>query len=154
MEKPGNILTNLYISFNNWEVPYLDPTGANGSTEISIKSKSGYDIAFDEEVYLDYPSSGALSDAFVTYATHGFPGTSAEYCIRSFSTSGFMSGAEDYNLGYSNDDTGKTLVWKTRLSPGRSLDLENAPEDTNIAIRASTYTSPGYWWMTVLTELE
>lgn len=136
---------------SDWEIPYFASTNKESKTEVAMRATT--DITFEDEVYLDRPDSGTMSDPFVVRATHGFEGTAAEYFITEFSTSGFMSGAEEYNIGYSNDDTGKTLAWKAHMAPGKSLVLSNPPKDTDVAIRASTYTSPGDWWMTVLTEL-
>ena len=66
--------------------------------------------------------------------------------IRSYATS--LTSSKNCNIGYTNASTGKSLGYKNNLSVNQALAVHNVG-GMRLAIRASTYSTPGYATMAV-----
>ena len=56
--------------------------------------------------------------------------------------------SKNCNIGYTNASTGKSLGYKNNLSVNQALAVHNVG-GMRLAIRASTYSTPGYATMAV-----
>lgn len=136
----------------DWQMPVFPTEKTNLGHDVVIQAENGYWDAKDYNVSLKNPSTTQNTSPFAHFGTHKFVGTSAEYYIEKVSTSGFCCDRElnnpTYNVGYSNYDTGASLGLSTRMGESESFTIE-PPADIEVAIRASTFSTPADWILTV-----
>lgn len=106
----------------------------------------GWDLPVDESIAsTSNDSSLTLSSSEVT------PFSNSDW-LRLGSTRHYLPAAltssKNCNIGYTNASTGKSLGYKNNLSVNQALAVHNVG-GMRLAIRASTYSTPGYATMAV-----
>lgn len=137
---------------SDWDIPAFHIEKANLGPEVSLRAEDGYWSPTDYPLSLENPSDTQNTRSFTHFTTHGFIGTSSEYSIIKVRTRGFCCNREldkpTYNVGYTNYYTGESLGLSVRMSESESFAIE-PPLDIEVAIRASTYSTPADWILTV-----
>lgn len=96
-------------------------------------------------VYLQKYVEGTTSASFAVFDHNG-------YSIATKATQ--LTSSQTCNIGYSNYNTGKLLGWKGELYPRYSAVLPSLTYSPfTCAVRASTYSTPGYSTLTVTQKL-
>lgn len=136
--------------FPTWELPVEDcsgltsnPSGVNlNSNSRSINDLDSWIQLLNAAYYL--PAAGNTNTSpFVTFVVDPYDmGTH----IRTYASS--LTSSETCNIGYSNASTGVSLGYVTNLSLYQAVEVANVG-NVNLAIRASTYSTPGWSVMTV-----
>lgn len=99
------------------------------------------------------PSSIVTSPEFCSISTSGFVGKPNEYHVKELLTVGTYETGGTYNLGYANKETGESLGVKVGLNSGKPFAI-TPQKNIKVSIRASSYDSPGNWYLTVSTNRE
>ena len=154
-DSEGNVIEEIPAFYDlfpaDWSIPTVSTEESASNSEGDVVPYS-WDIAlYQKSVILKKPTSGTNSDPFYEMATAGFVGTSAEYHVSAIRTSGIHGGTPMegyYNVGYSDAETGESYGWMPDLASGQSF-TKNVKDNITVAIRASTYSHPGEWLMTV-----
>lgn len=137
---------------SDWDIPVLPVKETNHEMMATPRADSGHWDPREYIVELKAPPANRNTAPFTRVATHGLVGTSAEYEITKIMTGGTCLNRElrnpTYNIGYSNYDTGESLGLSTRMSESESFTIE-PPLDIEVAIRASTYSTPTEWQIMV-----
>lgn len=142
--------------FPGWDLPVdkMTPVSAQAGTPdwmtapfspapLSVKSASDWLRLGSTGYYIPAASNSHDAAPFVTFTVDMFDmGTS----IRSYAT--YLRSSADYNLGYKNASTGVSLGYKNHLKANQAFAINNVG-GMNLAIRASTYSTPGYATMAV-----
>ncbi len=146
VDENGNVIETLPhfsdVFPSDWDIPL-------SAQSISANSNGGaetYAIS-PTEVYADLTRTNTT---FYTLSTVGFAGTAYEYYIKSISTHGYYDSGSKCNIGYTNNDTGRSLGYKSNLAEGTSFEID-APEDVSVSIYASS-SSVGTWTMVVAVD--
>jgi len=137
---------------SDWDVPVFPAEEASQETYATPQSDSGYWDPLQCSVSLKNPSATKNTKPFTHFPTHFVVGTFYEYSITKVSTGGSCTNRElrnpTYNVGYSNYNTGASLGYSTEMSESESFVIEPTL-DIEVAIRASTYSTPAEWMMFV-----
>lgn len=154
-DSEGNVIKELPAFYDlfptDWSIPTVSTEKSASNSEGDIMPYSWQIDLYQEDVILKKPSSETNSDPFHEMATSGFVGTSAEYhvsAIRTLGTHAVTPMAGYYNVGYSNAKTGESYGWLPDILSGTSY-TKNVKDNVTVAIRASSYSHPGTWLMTV-----
>lgn len=134
------------------EVEQVEMNGRATSAEIDIWS------CYEGNLRLTNPSSLYDTDPFCTFRTSGSLEPVYDFVVESVYVWGgyhFPSGIGTYNVGFSNNDTGASLGYATRLNSGQGFEID-PPAEITLGVRASTYDTVGNWYFevdaTVLVE--
>ena len=112
----------------------VNPLSYSASTWIRLGSK---------EYYLPAASNTKDSPPFTSFTVDPYDmGTS----IRSYATR--LTSSKTYNIGYKNATTGTSLAYRNHLTLSEKFQINNV-QNIKLAIRASTYSTPGYATMVV-----
>ena len=131
---------------SDWSVPNIVNVSASSDMVAPAQPQgAGVHVYYNDWLTLSVPSASVNSPSFGWVSTSG-PG----YRLISLTTGGEISfaGNPTFNVGYTNTDTGTSLGWKANIPNRYSFTISNLPEETNISVRASTYDTPGEWWVT------
>lgn len=146
------VLPQFYEIFpEDWSIPTVPLDNANDDFDTSPNITRSWQPFFEGSVILSVPPASTNTTPFCKVWTSGFEGTSSEYYINEISTSGYRTNGNTYNIGYSNASSGASLGWKSDLSMGKPLSCF-PPKGIQVAVRASSYTSPGEWTMRVTAD--
>lgn len=159
-DKNGNIkriIPNFSDVFpDDWELPDLDDQEEASSSYVPWQSETIMPLSMDlhpfynNSVWLSKPSGDHSTSPFCSFSTTNNLGGGIRGCIEEVYTFGYHEESDaTYNVGYSNEDTKKSLGFVEHLSNGESCDCE-PPFDITLGVRASTYTNPGFWTMSVI----
>ena len=141
---------------SDWEIPiWKQENQENDSIGLTKTSKesANWDIFFQDYVKLKIPSSIVTSPEFCSISTSGFVGKPNEYHVKELLTVGTYETGGTYNLGYANKETGESLGVKVGLNSGKPFAI-TPQKNIKVSIRASSYDSPGNWYLTVSTNRE
>ena len=125
--------------FPGWDLP-VDESIASTSNDSSLTLSSSEVTPFSNSDWLRLGSTRHYLPAASN--SHDASGT----IIRSYATS--LTSSKNCNIGYTNASTGKSLGYKNNLSVNQALAVHNVG-GMRLAIRASTYSTPGYATMAV-----
>lgn len=125
--------------FPGWDLP-VDESIASTSNDSSLALSSSEVTPFSNSDWLRLGSTRHYLPAASN--SHDASGT----IIRSYATS--LTSSKNCNIGYTNASTGKSLGYKNNLSVNQALAVHNVG-GMRLAIRASTYSTPGYATMAV-----
>lgn len=146
VDENGNVIETLPhfsdVFPSDWDIPSNAQTinaNSNGGAETYAISPT--------EVYADLTRTNTT---FYTLSTVGFAGTAYEYYITTISTHGYYDSGSKCNIGYTNNDTGRSLGYKSNLAEGTAFEID-APEDASVSIYASS-SSVGTWTMVVAVD--
>lgn len=136
--------------FPDWDLPVDNSTSPSVSlnppflpASLAPKSASSWLRLASKNYYLPSASNSHDASPFITFIVNSFDmGTS----IRSYATA--LTSSKNYNIGYKNASTGKSLGYKNNLTLNQAFAINNVG-GMNLAIRASTYSIPGYATMAV-----
>lgn len=106
---------------------------------------------FAETLELSVPPVDTNSKSFCSFNTSYFSMGLFPYHVARVGTCGRRGSSNSiytYNVGYSNATTGVSLGWKPYIESGKCFSIE-PPSNTKVAVRASTYDSPGTWFISV-----
>ena len=125
--------------FPGWDLP-VDESIASTSNDSSLTLSSSEVTPFSNSDWLRL----GITRHYLPAASnsHDASGT----IIRSYATS--LTSSKNCNIGYTNASTGKSLGYKNNLSVNQALAVHNVG-GMRLAIRASTYSTPGYATMAV-----
>ena len=142
----GNVIETLphfsEVFPSDWEIPVnMQPINEKLNDEVGTYAIS------PTQVYADLTRTNTT---FYTLNTVGFAGTVYEYYITSISTHGYYDSGSKCNIGYTNNDTGRSLGYKSNLAEGTAFEID-APEDVSVSIYASS-SSVGTWTMVVAVD--
>ena len=119
--------------FPGWDLP-VDESIASTSNDSSLTLSSSEVTPFSNSDWLRLGST-----------RHYLPAASNSHDASPFST---LISSKNCNIGYTNASTGKSLGYKNNLSVNQALAVHNVG-GMRLAIRASTYSTPGYATMAV-----
>lgn len=119
--------------FPGWDLP-VDESIASTSNDSSLTLSSSEVTPFSNSDWLRLGST-----------RHYLPAASNSHDASPFST---LTSSKNCNIGYTNASTGKSLGYKNNLSVNQALAVHNVG-GMRLAIRASTYSTPGYATMAV-----
>ena len=157
VDETGNVievLPDFYELYpKDWEIPTVE---IDNQTDYQfyptvMQETSQIFPFFNNSLHLKKPPETTGTPAFCTVITHGFPDTDREYIIETIYTSGvhrYPGYPAEYNLGYTNADTGASYGYKVNLDNGQSFNLD-PPLDVRVAVHASTHNNEGEWSMSV-----
>lgn len=137
---------------SDWDIPAFPAEKSSSEMAVTPQADSGYWDPRQYTVKLKNPSASQNTAPFTHFSTHALEGTPAEYEITEVMTNGWCTNRElddpTYNIGYSNYNTGASLGLSTRMSESESFAIE-PPFGIELAVRASTYSTPEDWLLTV-----
>lgn len=156
VDKNNNILREVPkfhdIFPSDWDIPAFPVEKTTQETIVTSQGNTRNWDPFEYYVELKAPPANRNTEPFTHFTTYGFPGTPYEYTITKALTSGICTNRElrnqTYNIGYSNYNTGASLGLSTRMSESESFGIDT-PFNTEVAVRASTYTTPTEWMLIV-----
>ena len=125
--------------FPGWDLP-VDESIASTSNDSSLTLSSSEVTPFSNSDWLRLGST-----------RHYLPAASNSHDASPFSTFTYatsLTSSKNCNIGYTNASTGKSLGYKNNLSVNQALAVHNVG-GMRLAIRASTYSTPGYATMAV-----
>lgn len=150
-DKEGNIKEKIpeFSSLfpTEWGVNIVEQIDAGFPEKTSAASPKYLTVQqYNDRVYLKYPSSTSASKSFRTIETTGHLGGRTEQ-LTSIYTYGLIPenpiNTRTCNIGYTNEDTGRSIVYKMRLKNQESLRLDNISPNITLGIRASSYNLTG-----------
>lgn len=122
--------------FPGWDYPNIESNKQDLTHHISPMSVSTVSYRY----YLKNPSNITTSPFTAFYHNGSYVRT----------TVATLYASEHCNIGYTNYGTGESIGWLSYLYPGDSITLYTlGTKGFNCAVRASTYSSPGYSILTV-----
>lgn len=156
LDRDGNIIEEVphfsELFPADWDVPnMIDSKGEATSNAMMSEYPDGGIMWYNNWATLSEPSEFSDSPAFCSASidTSGLG-----YHVVSLVTYGEISGVFNatFNAGYANAKTGASLGFKEHITNGTSFSITNLPSKIEVAVRASTYNTPGDWWMTVYSQ--
>jgi len=139
----------------DWDMPEVVSQESAQEMDVDIPMVSTrstwVDIWFNGSKSLSNPPTDTNSAAFCTGNTSGLVGTAYEYHYKTISTYGVYGNTSNeayFNVGYANNSTGASLGWYPDIANGKSFAID-APKNTTVAVRASTYSNVGSWVLNV-----
>lgn len=136
--------------FPGWEVPVIDSSSDVEEDSEIIAGEEPEIMPLSVEsasfrVYLRNPTSGKITSPFLHFPHNGsYVRTKVDVLYAS----------EHCNIGYSDYNTGKQLGYVTELYPTDLITMYTLGADEfECAVRASTYSSPGYSILTVAHDI-
>ena len=163
-DRYGNVVEELphfsEIFPSDWEIPVFttsenNASHSNNSTKSiqAVNEEEFMDFIFSDTLELRVPTTGHNSPAFTSFETtywHNHYYLSMNYVYtRALDRVANTNCANNFNVGYTNADTGESLGWMTNIESYDAFGI-TPPANTEIEVRASMYSddpdiSSGDW---------